>query len=212
MRIYFYIGLIIVVVILFLASLLMGNKESMVSNKIIKKIKQAIAKNKLENIEEIAKYSGCKYKECLIKIRYLKNMGYFEEYYIDSDKKNIRKCPPEDLKLLKKYHEDIYDKQLQIEEMAKERLKDNTNLEEVKNKVFNDLKYLHDREIINNIILDNDNKEIIYTTKDPKNVKWYKTFVCPNCGALVDVPKDSSERCNYCNFIVSDSEGDSKNV
>lgn len=178
-----------------------------INNPSIIKIKDAILEKGMENIEEIAKYSNCSnYRDCLLKIRYLKNNKYIVNYYIDKPNKLVRKCTEDDLTLLKEYQEDIYTNTLQIKEIAEKRLNGDKNLEVVKERVFNDIKYLYDKEIIDGIKIDEINKEIMYYTieKKYKNTKWFVTVTCPNCGASVNVPNGSSERCKYCNYIISD--------
>lgn len=177
-------------------------------NKKMYKIKKAILNEGMDNIEEIAEYAECSYDDCIMKIKYLKNKRIIGDYFIDKKKKIIRKLDLDDSNLLKKYHDDIYYKHLQVDEIAKERSKiDNRNVKELEEEIFKDIKYLYDKEIINGIILNEEDKSIsYYTLEKKKTTQWYNTLNCPKCGALVDVPKGSSERCEYCNSIVEDKQ------
>ena len=71
----------------------------------LKTIWELIIIKKEDDIEKIASLSNCSFEECLFKIQYLKNKRKIGNYYIDTTEKVIRRCTPEDEKLLKNiYH------------------------------------------------------------------------------------------------------------
>jgi len=162
----------------------------------------------VDDIEFIAKESTCTYEECVLKIRYLKNKRKIGDLYIDYVNKSLKKCSIEDQQLLDKYNAFLYKHHLQIDEIAR-RLPNTSsdNLEEIKNKVYEDLVYLDDKGLINGIILNKVDRVIIYYhIEKHKKEKDYITVNCHNCGAINDVNRGSKVRCEYCNTIVSSDD------
>lgn len=172
------------------------------------RVKEAILVKKMEDIKEIAEYAEVTVKECILKIKYLKNKRLIGNYYIDREKNIVKMCSEEDAKLIDKYSDEIYCKHSQIDEMAMvlKNMFPDIDYNKLKEKVYDDIKYLYNKELINGIKLDEENKEIIYYSVEKKRLaKWYATLNCPKCGALVDVPRGSSGRCSYCGSIVDDT-------
>ncbi len=172
----------------------------------INTIINCIKNRKMENIDEIAKKSNCTFEECAMKIKYLKNKRVLEDYYIDRINRLIKKCSPEDQKKLEKYYTMIYFNHYQIDEMAI-RMPNlyKIDIKDIENEVFNDIKYLYDKSIINGIKLDEEKRKIIYySVEKHKKSLFYTTINCPKCGALVDVCRGGNGRCDYCNSIVED--------
>ena len=173
----------------------------------MKMIQQLVLDEEKESIEEIARLSNCKYSECVLKLKYLMNKRVLDGYYIDKINKTIKTCSVEDSNLVKKYSDFIYQKNLQIDEMAKEIPNyNNKPLQILEEDIYRDIKYMYDKSLINGIKIDETNKKIIYyTVEKKKTAQWCVTLNCPNCGALVNVPKKNSEKCSYCNTVVNDN-------
>lgn len=159
-----------------------------------------------DDIEKIAKLSNCSFQECVLKIQYLKNKRKIGDYYIDTNEKVIRRCLPEDQKLLNKYAYYIYNLHLQPREIAV-RLPNATlnNLDMLEDQVIEELAYLDSKYIINGMNIDKVDKKIIYYTIDKhKKEKDFITVSCNSCGAINDVPRHGKARCDYCNTIIED--------
>ena len=114
----------------------------------IKKILELIEEKKERNIKTIAKESGCSIQSCIFKIRYLKNKRWLDEkFYVDSHSDEIKECSEEDINLIDKYYEMVYQKNYSIDEIVKE-LSKNSELEVpkelIKEKAYEELKYLSD--------------------------------------------------------------------
>ena len=170
------------------------------------KIYKAIMVDKNKDIKKIAAKAGCSYDECILKIRYLKNKRQIGELHIDHINGKLLPCSKEDNELLEKYKPFLYNNHLTISEMAS-RMPGATlsNLEKQKEQVFNDLKNLYDKELINGIKLNEVDKEILYyTVEKRKKEKDYISIRCTNCGAINDVNRGSKVRCEYCGTIVED--------
>jgi hypothetical protein len=92
--------------------------------------------------------------------------------------------------------------------MATEKFKSKENdksFDEIRNEIFDDIKYLFNREILNGIKLDYEKKEIIYySIEKKKTARFYNSINCSRCGALVEVPKGGSTTCDYCDNLVAD--------
>ena len=171
------------------------------------KIVDCVKNRKIESIDEIARESNCTFEECVMKIKYLKNKRILEDYYIDRINKVLKKCDEYDQKILEKYYVMLYINHYQINEMAI-RVPNlyNKSLSVVQDGIFNDIKYLYDKCIINGIKLDEENKRIIYyTVEKHKKALLYATINCSKCGALVDVSRGGNGRCSYCGSIEEDN-------
>lgn len=175
-------------------------------NKKVNKIHRLITVDKVDDIDFIAKDTGCTYEECILKIKYLKNKRAIGEYYIDHINGIVKKCSKEDLVLLKKYKPFIYGKEhLQINEIAARMSKTTIrNLKEREKEVIKDLKYLYDKDLINGIILDEVDGKITYYTVEKRRKKDTVSIDCENCGALNDVTRGGKTRCGYCGLIIED--------
>ena len=169
-------------------------------------IYQSIVNEKKTDIKKIAAKAGCSYEECILKIRYLKNKRQIGDFHIDHVNGVLLPCTEEESELLSKYKSFIYYNHLTISEMAA-RMPGAalSNLEEYKEKVFNDLKYLYDNDLINGVKLNEVDKEILYyTVEKRKKEKDLISIRCENCGAINDVNRGSKSRCEYCNTIIED--------
>lgn len=170
------------------------------------KIYKAITVDRNKDIKKIAAKAGCSYDECILKIRYLKHKRQIGEFHIDHINGKLLPCSKEDNELLEKYKPFLYNNHLTISEMAS-RMPGATlsNLEKQKEQVFNDLKNLYDKELINGIKLNEVDKEILYyTVEKRKKEKDYISIRCNNCGAINDVNRGSKTRCEYCGTIIED--------
>ncbi len=173
----------------------------------INDIINCVKNKKMESIDEIAKESNCTFEECAMKIKYLKNKRVFDDYFIDRVNRALKKCSVEDQKLLDKYYNMLYFDHFQVDEMAI-RMPNlyNRSLTSIQKEIFDDIKYLYDKCIINGIKLDEEKMKIIYyTVEKHKKSLFYTTINCPKCGALVDVSRGGNGRCDYCNSIVEDN-------
>lgn len=165
---------------------------------------------KEESIEKIAEKSGTSVNECILKIKYLKNKRYIDSsYYVNSSTKELKKCNDNELELLNKYYEMVYLKQYQVKEMLKDLKKVDNDITE--STIIKELKYLIDNSLLNGIKIDeNDNEILYYTIEKKRKASFLVTLKCPNCGALVDVPKNYQEKCKYCETIVNDTYSQSE--
>ena len=176
-------------------------------NSKLESIKKSILEDKLENIDEIAMKAGCSFDECILKIRYLKNKLVLGDYAIDRYSRKIKMCSPEEKKLLDKYHDLLYVKHYQIDEMATEVPNyHNMPIAILKEDILKDIKYLNDKMLINGITFKEDEKRIIYySVEKNKREETHKTINCPKCGALVGVPNNGQGKCIVCGTIVSEN-------
>lgn len=170
----------------------------------LKKIYNMIIKDKCEDLLKIAKESNCTYDECIIKIKYLKNKKYLEDYYIDNLSKTIKKCEGKDRELLSKYNKFIFKKHSQIDDivtqMPNARI-DNKDI--VREEVIRDLKYLIDKSLITGVSINEiDNKLVYYSVEKHKKDGKVVYMDCPHCGSLNEVPIGSKKRCEYCETIL----------
>ena len=163
-----------------------------------------IVNEKIMDLDIISKRSNCSLEETVLKIRYLKNKRMLGDYYIDTVNKVLIPCNNDDQKLLEIYKPFVYGSHLQIDDIANVLPnKDYLDIKTMRKKVYDDIKYLYDKDLINGIKLDEIDKKIIYyTIEKRKKNEGYETVHCPNCGALVDVEITSKARCSYCGTIV----------
>lgn len=175
------------------------------------KIKTKIKEGK-RNIKEIAEETGCTIEECILKIKYLQNKRQLTQFHIDHVAKELIECTPEELKLIKTYTPFIYANHFTIDEITTKKRKSMAqNYDILREKVYNDLKYLVDNDLINGIRINEVDKEIIYYSLEKKKVKDLITITCPNCGALNDVNRGDKVRCEYCETILEDNNIDEEN-
>jgi hypothetical protein len=168
-------------------------------NKILKLIKD----DKCDDIDFIAKESGCTKEECCLKINYLKNKRLLDNFYIDKDTFRIIRCSEEDIELIEKYKPYIYGTHAPLDEIVALVPSKGTDLEDKKKEVIKELKYLIDNNILNGVKFNEvDNKLVYYHIEKHKKEKDYVTISCPKCGALNDVDYGNKVRCKYCNSIV----------
>ena len=166
----------------------------------------AVIKEHDTKISSIAKKSNCSTEECVLKIRYLKNKRVLGDFYIDTLHDELIMCSEEDSILLEKYKPYIYHNHLTISEMAA-RMPGATfkTIDKYKEKVFNELKSLYDKYLINGVKLNEVDKEILYyTVEKNKKEKDFISIRCNNCGAINDVNRGSKTRCEYCATILED--------
>ena len=150
---------------------------------------------KNESISDIAKKSGCTVSECVMKIRYLKNKKIIGDYFIDTNHDQIVPCDAKDEMLLNKYKPYIYHSHLQVREIV-------TMIGGTKEQVYDELKYLDQKGLLNGMIL-NDIDDIVYYSVEKKKLHSnYVTVHCPSCGAINDVDIHSKTRCGYCKTII----------
>ena len=161
------------------------------------------------DIKKIAELSSCTEAECIFKIKYLKNKRMIEDYNIDTFKLRLYTLNPEDERLLKKYNSFLYGSHPQIDVIAHILAKhENKTVEEEKEIIFKELKYLDNRNLLNGIKINDVDKKLIYYTVEKKKTTNLLTVHCPNCGALNDIDEGNKTRCAYCNTII---EGDKNN-
>ena len=190
-------------------------KESSKDKEFMKKMKiiySQIIKDKEEDINKIAELAGCTYTECILKIRYLKQIKKIpEDYFIDEVNGLVNHCSPKDQQLLKKYRPYIYRSQLQIPDIvARIPLIPGKTKEEMQQQVLNDLIYLDDKDLIDGVIINKVDGTITYYTRYDKNKKDKITVNCQNCGAPNEVNRGGKTWCSYCGSIVEDKSLESK--
>lgn len=173
----------------------------------IYKIYNLIINDKMDDIEQIAKESGCSYEECVLKIKYLKNKRKIGNYYIDNVNKLIKECDFKDEELLDKYSNYLYKKHCQIRDIAlKMPITSFENIEQMEELIYGDIMYLYNKGLLNGIAINEvDRKIIYYSVEKHKNETDYVTINCPNCGAINDVNRYSKVRCCYCKSIIEDT-------
>lgn len=166
-------------------------------------IYDCLEKKKIMDIVEIADKANCTVYDVVMKIRYLENKCIIPDYYIDTVNKVVVPCSEEDKKLLSKYAPYIYHNHMQIDEIAKVvPSKFALNVGAVMDEVFNELKYLDSKKLLNGIKIDTIDHKIIYYSLEKRKTGDYRTVHCPNCGALNDVAIGEKVRCKYCDTIV----------
>ena len=174
------------------------NKISIICKEIL------VEKNR--NLKDLAERAGCTYDECILKIKYLQNKRIVPNFYIEHIEGRLLDCTKEDITLLKKYKPYIYKNHLTISEIASRLPGANLkNLEQLKKQVYDELKKLDEKNLINGIKFNEVDKEILYyTIEKRKQDKDIISIRCENCGAINDVNRRSKTRCSYCNTIVED--------
>lgn len=183
------------------------SKDSHYSKKIYSII-NLINKRGITDINEIARLSGCGLEECILKIKFLKKQKIIENYYIDRVNGLLTACSQEDKKLIEKYDQFIYSKRLQPGQIARRfpstRL---DTLEDVKNKIIEELSYLDKKDLLNGINIDLVDKKIIYYEDGKlKNHKSYVSVTCESCGAVNEIPGYGKTKCEYCGRILEEEE------
>ena len=171
----------------------------------VNKIYTLIVKEKNENLDYIAEASGCTFSECLMKIKYLKNKRVLGDYYIDTLSHTIKLCDAKDKKLLAKYSKYIYNRHMDIDEIARSLPGATTvNVELKKKELINELKYLIDKSLINGVTINEIDGKLIYYTLEKKYKKEHNIVPmdCPHCGSLNEVNRGSKARCEYCGAII----------
>lgn len=171
------------------------------------KIRNLIEIDKIMDIRKIAEKSGCTYEECVLKIKYLKNKRQIGLYYIDNKTEALIPCSPEDFKLIEKYKPYIYYNHLQPIDIAK-RMPGVTYeiLKETEEKIYKEIVYLYEKDLLNGIKINEVDKKIIYYTIEKNKIENdLITISCPNCGALNDLNRGSKTRCEYCDSIIIDN-------
>jgi len=187
----------------------LGNIEIKDDNytKKINTIIKLINKDKLTDINSIAKLSNCSYHECILKIKFLKSQKIIENYYVDEQNGIINRCSIEDRRLIAKYSPYIYTKNLQLDDIVKSMPQTTfENYDEVKKLVLEELTDLDNKNLLNGINIDLVDERIIYY-KEIENKKKENNVLsveCPSCGALNDIPKAGKTRCEYCDRILED--------
>lgn len=190
--------------------------EELEDKEFIKKMKiiyTQIMKANEEDIKQIAELAGCTYPECILKIRYLKQIKKIpEDYFVDEANGLVNRCSKEDQVLLKKYRPYIYRSKLQISEIASRipHIPGKT-FQEIQKQVLDDLIYLDDKDLINGIILNKvDGTITYYNTKEKGNKSDKITVTCQNCGAPNEVNRGGKTWCSYCGTIVEDKSLEEK--
>lgn len=163
-----------------------------------------ITNNGERDIKRIAELSSCQIPECVIKIKYLKNKRMIDDLYIDTNNLVLIKCSEEDQKLIDKYKPYIYGSHTQIADFAALLPNpDNLEIDDLRKKALEEIKYLNNNNLINGIKIDDiDGIITYYTLEKRKNVNNMETVHCKNCGALNDVEVTGKTRCGYCKSIV----------
>ena len=162
-------------------------------------------KNEHENdVEFIAKESGCTVAECILKIDYLKNKRLLDDIYIDREFNKIINCSDEDRRLADKYKPYVYASHLSLKEIVAQVPSTTNNYDEALNTIRSELKYLIDKKILNGVVYNEVDDELIYyAIEKHKHDKDYATIECPKCGALNEVNYNSKSRCKYCGNIIN---------
>ena len=172
-----------------------------------------ISKNGERDIKKICELVSCSVTECVLKIKYLKNKRLIDDLYIDTNNLKLIPCSAEDQALIDKYKPYVYGSHTQVEDFYN--LVDwpaGLSPEEQKKHVFEEIKYLVEKELINGVKVDDiDGKIIYYSLEKRKTVYNRETVHCPNCGALNDVEITEKTRCDYCKGIVKGSAFDEVN-
>ena len=174
----------------------------------LSRIYNLIVEEKVEDLEFIAKESGCTLEECIMKIMYLKNKRKIGNYYINRINNTVKKCSEQDEELLQKYSPYIYKQHLPVEKIALHMPGATIdNLVIMKKIVYYELLDLYKRGLINGVSFDEVDKQIVYySVEKRKNEKDTVTINCPNCGAINDVNRHGKARCEYCKSIIEDKQ------
>ena len=190
--------------------------ESLKDEDFIKKMKiiySQIIKSNEEDIKQIAELAGCTYTECILKIRYLKQIKKIpEDYFVDEANGLVNRCSKEEQELLKKYRPYIYRSKLQIPEIAA-RIPHipGKKFQEIQKQVLDDLAYLDEKDLIDGIILNKVDGTITYYNTKGKNKNSDKITVnCQNCGAPNHLNRGGKTWCSYCGSIVEDASLEQK--
>ena len=163
----------------------------------------SLIKDGERDIKKIAEASSCTEEECVFKIKYLKSNKMIQDFDIDTFKMMLLNISDEEERLLKKYNSLLYGTHPQIDVMANVLAKkENKSVEEEKEIIFKELKYLDDRNLLNGIKVNEVDKKLIYYTVDKRETSNLKTVHCPNCGALNEIDEYSKIRCTYCDTII----------
>ena len=167
-----------------------------------------LIRNKEHSIRKIAEKSNCTLEECVLKIRYLKNKRLLGDYYIDTNNFILLPCSGEDQELLDKYKPYIYGSHLQVNEIANlVSNKGYKDIHELRDEVYNELKSLDDKGLLNGLKIDDVDRRIIYYTLEKRKYDTsYESIHCPNCGAINDVEVKGKCRCGYCSSIIKGSK------
>ena len=174
----------------------------------ISKIYDLVVNLKNEDLEFIAEDSGCKYEECILMIRYLMNKRKIDTVFLDTKNKMIKVCTVKEEYLLSIYAPFIYHQHFQIDEIAARMPGASAeNIEEMKEKVYQEIEYLDSKGLINGITLNKvDRKIVYYTIEKKKGGRDIVSINCKNCGAINDVNRHGKVRCAYCGTIVEYTE------
>ena len=165
----------------------------------IKEIKRLIVDDHETDLAAIANMTNCTYEEAILKIGYLKNKRVIGDYFVDSAAGIVSMAEEGDINLIKKYSMYIYGIHADLNDIA---LRTNQSPE----KVWEDLKYLDNKKLINGVILNEvDHRIVYYHVEKHRKERDYITLTCPNCGSLVDIKRGSKGRCEYCDSIIEDS-------
>ena len=190
--------------------------ETLKDQDFIKKMKiiySQIIKSKEEDIKQIAELAGCTYAECILKIRYLKQIKKIpENYFVDEANGLVNRCSKEEQELLKKYRPYIYRSKLQIPEIAARipHIPGKT-FQEIQKQVLEDLAYLDEKDLIDGILLNKVDGTITYYNTKGKNKNSDKITVnCQNCGAPNHLNRGGKTWCSYCGSIVEDTSLEQK--
>ena len=175
-------------------------------------IYQSIVRDHMTSIRKISEKSDCALTECVLKIKYLKNKRLLGDYYIDTTHYQILPCSVADQALLDKYKPYIYGSHLQIDEMAKYVANPKyLSFHDLKDEVYQELKYLDKKNLLNGLKIDDIDRIIIYYSIEKRKTSTdFVSTHCPNCGAINDVDKHGKTRCKYCKTILVGSEYEEK--
>lgn len=157
----------------------------------------------MRDIKKISELSLCELPETVMKIKYLKNKRLIDDLYIDTNNMMLINCSLEDQQLLDKYKPYIYASHKQIDEIASTIPNNCSNINDLKDKIFNEILYLYKKGLINGIKINEVDRDIIYySVEKKKNTTNLSTVHCSNCGALNDVDVNGKVRCSYCGTII----------
>ena len=164
-------------------------------------IKKMIVEEKYEDIREIGERLSLTSTDCIKRIDYLRKcVNELNGYYLDYYHKTIKKCSPEEYKLLDKYVGYVYNDKLQIDQIA--HLMRRTSTDDIyilKTQIKKDIKYLISKELVDGIKYDEKEDKIIRLNLKNNSLISEK---CPSCGAVNDVKEGRKAHCKYCNAII----------
>lgn len=164
-------------------------------------IKKMIVEEKYEDIREIGERLSLTSTDCIKRIDYLRKcVNELNGYYLDYYHKTIKKCSPEEYKLLDKYVGYVYNDKLQIDQIA--HLMRRTSTDDIyilKTQIKKDIKYLISKELVDGIKYDEKEDKIIRYNKKNSDLI---SIPCPACGAINDVNEGRKAHCKYCNAII----------